>query len=123
MASEDSFEAGRTYDNTYLIFVDASGHSSIVANNPRDRAAEAFDLLQERVVSRITKVAASSRCFRAALWGWQGGAGLFVVHDDNESVARDVALGGAKNLLSLDLRHLRDEFRQLGIEGLLRLRI
>jgi hypothetical protein len=35
----DGFLPGHTYDNVYLIVVDASGYSSIVRRNPLDRAA------------------------------------------------------------------------------------
>lgn len=121
--TNDQFSPGQTYENAFLIFVDSAGHSSIVAANPRDRAARAFDLLQERAVSRLTGLAADYRCRRAQLWRWAGDGGFLVVHDDNESIARDVVLSYARSLVELDLRHLRDEFAQLGIAGELHLRI
>jgi class 3 adenylate cyclase len=117
------FDADRTYENVFLIFVDSAGHSSVVAANPRDRAARAFDLLHERVVGRLDAVARQRRCERAYLWRWAGDGGFLVVHDTDESIARDVAIEYAKSLLELDLRHLRDEFRQLAIGGQLHLRI
>lgn len=119
----DQFLADRTYDQVYLVFVDTSGYSTIVLSNPRDRAAYAFDLLRERIRSRITQLAARHRCARSDVWSWRGDGGFFAIHDDSESVARDVALEAARTFLTLDLRHLRDEFAQAGVEGELHLRM
>lgn len=121
--SVGKFEADTTYDNVFFIFIDASGHSSIVLKNPGDRAGGAFDLLQERVLRRITKSASKHRCQRVALWSWQGDGGLFVIHDDDESVARDTSLEASSDLLSLDLTHLQDEFRCSGVRGELHIRV
>lgn len=112
-----------TYDNTYFVFVDAAGHSTIIANNPRDLAAEGFDLLREHTVARLDKIAASRHCALARMWHWAGDGGLLVVHDERESVGAVTALEVARCLLELDLKHLRDEFAHLGIKGNLRLRI
>ncbi|WP_069867331.1 hypothetical protein [Streptomyces malaysiensis] len=117
------FEADRTYDQVYLLFVDTSGYSTIVRSNPRDRAAHAFDLLRERMRARIGQFSAQHRCARSDLWSWRGDGGFFAVHDDRESVARDVALEAARTFLTLDLRHLRDEFAQAGVEGELHVRM
>jgi len=120
---DGEFRSNRTYENVFLIFVDAAGHSAIVAANPRDRAARAFDLLHQRLTGRLRTIAERHRCARAQLWRWAGDGGFLVVHDDNESVARDVVLEYVKSILDLDLHHLRDEFAQLDIAGELRIRV
>jgi class 3 adenylate cyclase len=112
-----------TYDNTYFLFVDAAGHSTIFTNNPRDLASEGFDLLRERTAARLATVAASRRCAVARLWHWAGDGGLLVVQDERESVAVATALEVARCLVGMELSHLRDEFRQFGIQGELRLRV
>lgn len=126
MASEgpsEIFETGRVYKGAYLLFLDAAGYSTIVSANPLDRAALAFNLLRERAMSRLDGLARRLRCARAELWAWRGDGGFFVLHDDDESVARDVAILGGRSLIDLDLRHLREEFAQLGISGELHLRV
>ncbi|AJZ83679.1 hypothetical protein ACFV27_04675 [Streptomyces antimycoticus] len=119
----EPFQADRTYDQVYLLFVDTSGYSTIVRSNPRDRAAHAFDLLRERMRARLGQLSAQRRCARSDLWSWRGDGGFFAVHDDSESVARDVALEAARTFLTLDLRHLRDEFAQAGVDGELHVRM
>ncbi|MCQ8190333.1 hypothetical protein [Streptomyces rugosispiralis] len=119
----EPFQADRTYDQVYLLFVDTSGYSTIVRSNPRDRAAHAFDLLRERMRARIEQFSDQHRCARGELWSWRGDGGFFAVHDDRESVARDVALEAARAFLTLDLRHLRDEFAQAGVDGELHVRM
>lgn len=119
----DGFLAGHTYDNVYLIVVDASGYSSIVRHNPLDRAAHAFDQLRERSVGRVLKVAGKLRCARAELWSWRGDGGILAVHDENESVARDVALTAARDILQVELRRVRDGLRRTELKGELRLRV
>lgn len=119
----EQFQADRTYDHVYLVFVDTAGYSTIVLSNPRDRAAHAFDLLRERMRSRIEQLAAERRCARSGVWSWRGDGGFFAVHDDSESVARDVALEAARTFLTLDLLHLRDEFARAGVGGELHLRM
>lgn len=119
----DGFLPGRTYDNVYLIVLDASGYSSIVRRNPLDRAAHAFDELRERAVTRVGKVAGKARCARAELWSWRGDGGILAVHDENESVARDVALTAARDVLRIDLPRVRDSLRRTELKGELRLRV
>ncbi len=121
--SEAAFRPGYTYDNVYLIVVDASGYSSIVRHNPLDRAAHAFDQLRERAVGRVRKAAANLHCARAELWSWRGDGGMLAVHDENESVARDVALSAARDILRVDLHQVRDGLRRTELKGELRLRI
>jgi class 3 adenylate cyclase len=120
---DNRFRESLTYENVYFLFVDAAGYSTIVRSNPRDQAANAFDLLRERFLWRLAKVADSHRCMRTDLWSWLGDGGLCAIHDDNESVARDVALETALSLLSLDLRHLQEEFPQIGLRGDLHIRV
>ncbi|MBA6436028.1 MULTISPECIES: hypothetical protein [Streptomyces] len=119
----EPFQPDHTYDQVYLLFVDTAGYSTIVRSNPRDRAAHAFDLLRERMRARIEQFSAQHRCARGDLWSWRGDGGFFAVHDDRESVARDVALEAARTFLTLDLRHLRDEFAQAGVDGELHVRM
>ena len=38
------FQKGQVYENVYMIFVDAAGHSNVVRSNPRDVSDQAFDL-------------------------------------------------------------------------------
>jgi class 3 adenylate cyclase len=117
------FQPGYTYENVYLIVVDAAGYSSFVRFNPRDRAARAFDLLRERIAARLDTAAAELRCARAELWSWHGDGGIFTIHDDDESAARDVALTTAQDVLRLDVEHVRAELRRMGMTGQLRLRL
>lgn len=117
------FQPDTTYQNVFLIFVDAAGHSGIVANTPLDRAGEGFNLLQRKVMERLEAAARRHRCDRAQPWRWAGDGGFLVVHDDDESVAKDTALDFARNLIDVDLPYLRDEFRLSGIDRGLHLRI
>ncbi|MGH3934389.1 MAG: hypothetical protein ACRDS1_05340 [Pseudonocardiaceae bacterium] len=110
-------------ENAYLLFVDSAGYSTIVRANPRDRAAWGFDLLRERITARVAAIAAAQRCHRAQLWSWRGDGGFFLLHDEKESVAAAVAVETGAALIDLDLHQLRAEFRQIGIEGTLHLRI
>lgn len=110
-------------DDVFLVFVDAAAHSTIVSANPRDRAGQAFDLLQERVTGRLRTIVDRHRCTCAQLWRWAGDGGFLAIHDEHESVARDIVFQYARSLVDLDLRHLRDELVQLGIAGELHIRI
>lgn len=121
--SEDAFRPGHTYDNVYLIVIDASGYSSIVRHNPLDRAAHAFDQLRTRAIARVRKASDKHRCARAELWTWRGDGGILAVHDENESVARDVALSAARDILRVDLHQVRDGLRRTELRGELHLRV
>jgi class 3 adenylate cyclase len=121
--ADDTFRPGETYDNVYLIVVDASGYSSIVRRNPLDRAAHAFDQLRERAVARVHRTSSKLHCARTALWSWRGDGGMLAVHDENESVARDVALTAARDILRVDLRQVRESLRRTELRGELRLRV
>jgi class 3 adenylate cyclase len=118
-----SFIAGHTYGNVYLLAVDASGYSSIVRHNPLDRAANAFDLLRERTVARVHSTAAAMNCTRATLWSWRGDGGLLAIHDESESIARDVALTAAREILQTDLPSVRTSLHDTELRGELHLRI
>ena len=120
---EFQFTPDQAYENVYLMFIDASGHSSIVSSNPRDKASQAFDLLEERILDRLATVQRAYRCTYATPWGWQGDGGLFIIYDPDESVSYKCALDAALALLRLDLRHLQDEFAQGGLQGELHIRI
>jgi class 3 adenylate cyclase len=117
------FEADVTYDDAYVLFLDASGYSSIVGRNPRDRAAHAFDLLRERLIARVGQCARDFGCARAELWSWRGDGGFFILHDDNESVTRDVTLGAGRAILTEDVPRLREELMDAEFDGELRLRL
>ncbi|WP_328646362.1 hypothetical protein OHS58_45300 [Amycolatopsis sp. NBC_00348] len=119
----DPFKADVTYDDVYVLFLDASGYSSIVGRNPRDRAAHAFDLLRERLIARVEKTARDLGCARAELWSWRGDGGFFILHDDNESVTRDVTLDAGHAILTEDVPRLREELAQAEFTGELRLRL
>jgi class 3 adenylate cyclase len=112
-----------TFDHAYFVFIDAAGHSSIVQNNPRDRAEQGFDLLRAVVDRRLATVASEAGCHLARVWQWAGDGGLLIVNDDRESVAVGAALRVARTLLDLDLPQLRQRFAELPLRGELRLRV
>jgi class 3 adenylate cyclase len=115
--------SAETFDHAYFVFIDAAGHSSIVQNNPRDRAEQGFDLLRAVVDRRLATVATEAGCGLAKVWQWAGDGGLLLVNDDRESVAVGAALGVARTLLTLDLPQLRQRFAELSLHGDLRLRV
>lgn len=115
--------AGRTYPNAYMLFVDASGHSSVVRNNPQDVASEAFNLVEQRLKERVAAVSQRKRCRMSEPWTWQGDGGLFVFYDEDESIALTATLDSALAILKLDLPHLQQEFQGQAINGELHLRL
>jgi hypothetical protein len=115
--------SSQTCEGVYLLMLDASGYSTVVRHNPRDQAARIFDLLRERVLARVATLSAEFRCARADLWSWRGDGGILAIHDENESVARDVALTAANDIVRLDLTQVRLELERLGLRGNLRLRL
>jgi class 3 adenylate cyclase len=117
------FTPGDTYENVYLIVTDSAGYSSIVRSNPRDQAARAFDLLRQRVIARVEELSDELGCARFEVWDWRGDGGLIVIHDDDESTARDVALRAALDILLVDLAAVRDQLKPTELNGELRLRI
>jgi class 3 adenylate cyclase len=118
-----AFRAGRTYDNVYFLFADASGYSRSVASHSRDHAAHAFNLLRDRLIARVRTVAAERGCARTAVWAWRGDGGFLAIRDSNESTARDVALEAGRSMLTRDLPGLRDELGQAGLEVELHIRM
>jgi class 3 adenylate cyclase len=121
--SKEDFTPGHTYENVYLIVADSSGYSNIVRSNPRDQAAHAFDLLRQRVAARVHDLSAELNCARTEFWSWRGDGGLIVIHDDDESTARNVALQAALGVLLTDLGYVRGELKSTELNGDLRLRI
>lgn len=117
------FIDGRSYENVYLMSVDAAGHSDIVARNPRDRVTHVFDLLEKQVTFRIETVAKSHGCEYAKPWHWNGDGGLIACYDSRESTARDTALDAANALITVDLHNLASEFKLQDLNGELHLRV
>lgn len=111
------------YENVYLVFLDASGHSAVVRQNPKDLATNAFDLLYKRVSDRLASIATRTRCDRAIVWSWLGDGGLIAIHDNSETVARDTAIQFTQSILKLDLPQLQAEFDFSGIIGELHIRV
>jgi hypothetical protein len=116
-------ETLRSYDSTLFVMVDASGHSSVVSNNATDKASTAFNLLEKKILDRFAASAKSSRCAYFERWGWQGDGGLFVLWDEQESVAIKAAIEFSTRMLSIDLQSLQKEFLAEHIEGNLHLRV
>jgi hypothetical protein len=114
---------GRTYANAYMLFIDASGHSTVVRDNPQDVAADGLRLLEQRISERIATVSQRKRCTIGEPWSWQGDGGFFIFHDNDESVALSATLESGLAILQLDLPHLQQEFQLLSIEGDLHLRV
>jgi hypothetical protein len=116
-------ETRRSYDSALFVMVDASGHSSVVANNATDKASTAFNLLEKKILDRFFTSAQSHRCAYFERWGWQGDGGLFVLWDDQESIAIKAAIDFSVRMLSIDLPSLQKEFLAERIEGNLHLRV
>ncbi len=116
-------QKGVAYEHVYFVFLDASGHSTVVRSNARDRAAEAFNLFEGRVRERFERVGNSRRCNYVDSWGWQGDGGLFIVWDEDESKSNATAIETAQAIVELDVPHLRDEFPGMGLRGELHVRV
>lgn len=121
--SSKTFEKGATYENVYLVFIDASGHSEIVKNNPADLATSAFNLLYKRLAERLSEKAREERCTHAVVWSWLGDGGMIAIYDERETVARNTSINFAVDFLSLDLQNLQNEFNHKDINGDLHIRI
>jgi hypothetical protein len=98
--------SAETFDHACVVIIDAAGHSSIVQNNPRDRAEQGFDLPRAVVYRRLATVATEAGCGLAKVWPWASDGGLLLVNDDRESVAVGAALRVARTLLTVDLAQL-----------------
>src|SRR6266852_4501025 len=92
-------EDGVPYDNTYFLKIDASGHSSIVSNNPSDLTNKAFDLFERAVRAAVEDSQKLHGCSYATFWGWQGDGGLCVFYDTRESVTLDTSVSAALDIL------------------------
>lgn len=117
------FIKDQVYENVYLVFIDASGHSDVVRSNPRDISSQAFDLLYEKIAARLRKAAGRNKCGTAVVWSWLGDGGLIAIHDESEKTALGTAVTFAQTVLKMDLPALRLEFEGEDIEGEVHLRI
>lgn len=118
------FEKGKTYENVYIVFIDASGHSNIVKQNPIDKATRGFDMLYKKIADRLDEQTKDIRCQNSVIWSWLGDGGLIAIYDTEESKAVNLALSFAKTMLNPTLKHLQDDFTSiLHISGELHLRI
>lgn len=119
----NGFVKGQVYENVYLIFVDASGHSNVVRSNPRDVSAQSFDLLYEKISGRLQRVVKKYRCEIAVVWSWLGDGGMIAVHDHSENKALSTTFDFVQDVLKLDLPNLKLEFANENINGELHIRI
>lgn len=117
------FLKGQVYENVYLVFVDASGHSNVVRSNPRDVSAQAFDLLYEKVAGRLQRVVTKNRCEIAVVWSWLGDGGMIAIHDNSENKSLTTTFEFVQDVLKLDLPNLKSEFENENINGELHIRI
>lgn len=117
------FVKDQVYENVYLVFIDASGHSDVVRSNPKDVSAQAFDLLFDKISSRLQKVATRKRCQIAVVWSWLGDGGLIAIHDTSEKISVVTTLELVQDILKLDLPSLQSEFKKENINGELHIRI
>ncbi|GHV36088.1 hypothetical protein FACS18949_15080 [Clostridia bacterium] len=117
------FEKGMVYENVYLVFIDASGHSSIVKDNPKDVATQAFDLLFDSISTRLSRTTQKHRCQIAVIWSWLGDGGLIAIHDSEETKSISTTMEFVKETLQLDLPNLQREFTNDSITGELHIRI
>lgn len=118
-----NFTKDNVYENVYMVFIDASGHSNIVRSNPKNLASQGFDMLENALVSRLNQTAKNHKCEIASVWSWLGDGGMFAIYDKEEDCARNTALKFATGALSIDLQTLKLEFDNLDIKGELHLRI
>lgn len=117
------FVKDKVYDNVFLVFIDASGHSNVVKNNPKDISTQAFDLLFEKINSRLQRVVSKKRCEIGVVWSWLGDGGLIAVYDDSENTSLITTLEFVQDILKLDLPNTQSEFENESINGELHIRI
>lgn len=117
------FSKNQIYENVYLIFIDASGHSNVVRSNPGDVSSQAFDLLFDKISNRLHRVVARNRCQIAVIWSWLGDGGMIAIHDTSEKTSVATALTLTEDILKLDLPALQSEFKNEKINGELHIRI
>jgi hypothetical protein len=99
--ADEVFRPGETYDNVYLVVIDASGYSSIVRSNPHDRVAYAFDELRERA-SRGSPRWPASCAPGWRMWAWQAARPSSL--SDNAPAGREVPSDpdGRSEVIDLD---------------------
>ena len=121
--SESAFKDGHAYTDVYFLKIDASGHSTIVVNNPSDVVNLFFDHFENTVIGTVEETRKLRRCGYAEFWGWEGDGGLCVIYDENESVALQTAVESGISILNYKLQPLQDALKQLGARGELHVRI
>ena len=107
----------------YFLKIDASGHSTIVVNNPSDVVNLFFDHFENTVIGTVEETRKLRRCGYAEFWGWEGDGGLCVIYDESESVALQTAVESGISILNYKLQPLQDALKQLGARGELHVRI
>lgn len=117
------FLKDQVYDNVYLVFIDASGHSNVVKSNPKDVSVQAFDLLYKKIYDRLQRASDKNRCERAVVWSWLGDGGLIAIHDQSEVQSLNTTLDFVQGILKLDLPNIQSEFKNEDINGELHIRI
>lgn len=117
------FAKGQVYDNVFLVFIDASGHSNVVKNNPKDVSTQAFDLLFEKINGRLQRVVNKKKCEIGVVWSWLGDGGLIAIYDSSENTSLSTALGFVQDIIKLDLPTTQSEFENEKINGELHIRI
>lgn len=117
------FVKDNVYDNVFLVFIDASGHSNVVKNNPKDISTQAFDLLYEKINGRLQRVVNKKRCKIGVVWSWLGDGGLIALYDDSENISLMTTLEFVQDILKLDLPNTQSEFENENINGELHIRI
>jgi hypothetical protein len=117
------FEKNHVYENVYLVFIDASGHSNVVKNNPKDMSEKSFNLLFEKIDSRLKDVADEKSCDTAIVWSWLGDGGMIAIHDGEERTSCTTTIEFMKSIVELDLPTLQTELAKKRIKGELHIRI
>lgn len=117
------FSPNTDYRDVYMIFIDASGHSNVVKNNPIDLASRAFDLFYDKISSRLDRVSTNERCAISTVWSWLGDGGMIAIHDESETISVKTALKFAQGVLKIDLPTLANEFKEEKISGELHIRM
>lgn len=121
--SESAFKEGYAYTDVYFLKIDASGHSTIVVNNPSDVVNLFFDHFEHTVIGAVEETRKLRRCGYAQFWGWEGDGGLCVIYDESESAALKTAVESGINILNYKLLPLQDALKRLGARGELHVRI
>lgn len=117
------FKEGAGLIDVYFMKVDASGHSAIVRENPKDKANTIFDLVEDSVHALVQAKKKLYDCAYADFWGWQGDGGLCIFYDTQESKANITALESAISIVEYGLPSLREDLAKQQIQGSLHLRV